>query len=156
MLQRLLLFAASALLLVAAACSADDDDAAEAVDLEDAAPLEVTVQGGVDHVLVQDAEPGTELGLVDAEGRPVTAWFTPLGNQSETGTVDEEGLLGFGRLAPGEGYRVVSGEGGEGDDLRASEPVEVLDPEDHPPASFFGDQELVEGINYIRSEEHTS
>mgnify|MGYP003515765285 CR=1 FL=1 len=63
-------FAALALALVlaltAAACSSDDgaggaDDEAAPVSLEDAAPLDVGRQGGVEYVMVSEAEPGTEL-----------------------------------------------------------------------------------------------
>ncbi len=45
---------------------------------------------------------------------------------------------------------------GEGEDLQASEPVAVLDREDHPEAAFFEDQELVEGINYIEMRDGTT
>lgn len=158
--HRSLTFTALALVLAltAAACSSDDgaggaDDEAAPVSLEDAAPLDVGRQGGVEYVMVSEAEPGTELGLVDADGTPVEAWFTPLGTRALSGTVDEEGLLLFGRVPPGDGYRVVSG---EGEDLSASEPVTVLDREDHPETAFFEDQELVEGINYIEMRDGTT
>lgn len=160
--HRCLRFTALALVLAlgAAACSSDDgggggdDEAApEPVSLEDAAPLDVGLQGGVEYVMVSEAEPGTELGLVDADGVPVEVFFAPLGDKALTGTVDEEGLLAFGRVPPGEDYRVVTG---EGEDLAASEPVAVLDREDHPEAAFFEGQELVEGINYIEMRDGTT
>ncbi len=148
---------ALALVLAAAACSSDDrrggGDEGAPVDLDEAAPLEVGLQGGVEYVMVSEADPGTELGLVDADGVPVEAWFTPLGRVDVTGTVDEEGLLTFGRVAPGEGYRVVTG---EGEDLAASETVAVLDREDHPESAFFEGQDLVEGINYIEMRDGTT
>ena len=144
--------------LGAATCSSADGrqaagDGPEAVAVDDASPLEVGLQGGVEYVMVRDAEPGAELSLVDAEGVPVEAWFAPLGNQALSGTVDQEGLLLFGRIAPGEGYRVVAG---QGEDLQASEPVEVMNRDDHPAATFFEDQELVEGINYIETRDGTT
>jgi len=152
------LLGALAAILIIAACSADGtsgggDPSGAALDLDGAAALDVTVRSGVEYVIVQDAEPGTDLRLVNADDEVVPAWFAPLGTQGDTGTVDEEGLLLFGRLAPGEGYRVVAGEGG---DLQVSEPAEVLDREDHPPAAFFEDQDLVEGINYIEMRDGTT
>ncbi len=145
----------AALVLVAAACSSDHggEPAADAVAVADAMPLDVAVQAGVEYAIVSEAEPGTELGLVDAEGVPAEAWFAPLGNQELTGTVDAEGLLVFGRLAPGRGYRVVSG---TDDDLRVTAPFAVLDREDHPEQAFFDDQELVEGINYLEMRDGTT
>src|SRR5436190_21586099 len=98
---------------VLVACSSDDggssDDAepaAETIPLEGAGALDATVSAGVEYVMVRDAEPGTELRLVDADDTAVPAYFAPLGNQGDTGTVDDEGLLLFGRVPAGDGYRV--------------------------------------------------
>ncbi len=108
---------------------------------------------GVESVFVQDAEPGAELQLVDADGAVVEAWFAPLGARSETGAVDDEGLLGFGRIPPGEGYRVV---GGTDADPTVSEPVDVLARDDAPDQAFFDGQVLEEGVNYIEMRDGTT
>src|SRR5690349_23603724 len=92
------------------ACSSDDsgdaEPAAATIPLEDTEALDATVVAGVEYVMVQDADPGSRLQLVDADGTVVSAFFAPLGNHDDTGTVDDEGLLTFGRIPPGEGYRV--------------------------------------------------
>ncbi len=151
--RRTLLGALVAALLLLAACSGDDGGDDAAVDLDEAGAAPFTTTAGVEYVLVQDAEPGTELTLVDEEGEPVTASFPPIGAVSSTGTVDEEGLLVFGRVPPGDGYRVV---GGEADTAVASEPVEVLDRYDTPDTAFFEGQELVEGLNYLEMRDGTT
>ena len=79
----------------------------------------------------EDAAPGTDLRLVDADGHVVDAWFAPLGTESTSGTVDDEGLLGFGRVPGGEGYRVVAG---TGDEVQVSEPITVLARDEAPPS----------------------
>jgi predicted acyl esterase len=144
------------------ACSSDDsgggdDDATAtttvALDLADAGALDVTVTAGVEYVMVDDAEPGTELRLVDADDRVVRAFFAPLGNQGDVGTVDDEGLLAFGRIAPGEDYRVVGGTDAE---PTVSEPVTVLARDDAPEQAFFDDQELTEGVNYVEMRDGTT
>lgn len=143
------------LALGAAACSAGDDggDGGSALDLDGAAALDADVLAGVEYLMVQGAEPGTELTLVDRDDRVTEAWFAPLGDIAPSGTVDEEGNLAFGRVPPGEGYRVVDGDGAT---VAASEAVTVLDRESHPPAAFFEDHELVEGINYIETRDGTT
>ncbi|MET0825285.1 MAG: hypothetical protein ABWZ89_02095, partial [Acidimicrobiales bacterium] len=131
-IRRVLIAALACLLLPLAACSADDADApeTEAVSLDGADALEVTLRPGVESVMVQDAAPGTDLRLVDADGHVVDAWFAPLGTESTSGTVDDEGLLGFGRVPGGEGYRVVAG---TGDEVQVSEPITVLARDEAPP-----------------------
>ena len=87
-----------------------------------------------------------------------TAWSSRPGSprsatRSESGTVDDEGLLGFGRIPPGEGYRVV---GGTDADPTVSEPVDVLARDDAPDQAFFDDQVLEEGVNYIEMRDGTT
>ncbi|HYF46230.1 MAG TPA: CocE/NonD family hydrolase, partial [Acidimicrobiales bacterium] len=144
-------------LLLLVACSDDGGDpsaadpATAAVDLEGAEALDVTLTGGVEYVLVEGAEPGTELQLVDAEDRPVRTYFAPLGDAADTGTVDEEGSLGFGRVPPGEGYRVATADGAS-----VSEPVDVLARDDAPDQAFFDGQTLEEGVNYVEMRDGTT
>ncbi|HEY5886286.1 MAG TPA: CocE/NonD family hydrolase [Acidimicrobiales bacterium] len=154
-IRRVLVAALACPLFLLAACSSDDSASpgAEAVSLDGAATLDVTLRPGVESVMVEDAAPGTDLRLVDADGQAVDAWFAPLGTEAASGTVDDEGLLAFGRVPPGEGYRVVAG---DGDELQASEPITVLARDEAPPSSLFEGQELVEGINYLEMRDGTT
>jgi len=128
-----------ALVLVAAACTGDDEggDEAETVNLDGAGEAEFEAYGNVEGLTVTGLEPGTSVQLVDADGVVV---------QPAAG--DEEGNVVFRRLEPGDGYRVASG---EGDDLVATDEVEVLSVDDHPDQAFYDDQVLEEGLNYIET-----
>lgn len=94
------------------------------------------VQGGIRFAAVSDAPVGAELSLVDGQGRQVG-----------TGTTDAFGSLAFRDLAPGS-YRVSEGRG-------ATTPVTVLAFEDHPPASFYQAQRLVDGYQYLTMRDGT-
>ncbi len=151
-----LLAVAATVALLLPACSDDGGGGGEtdaARDIEDAAPLGVEVTPGVEQVVVTGAEPGTELHLVDADGRPVDAYFPPDGVQSGSGTVDDSGNLVFGRVPASDGYRVVAG---TGDQLEASEPIDVLALGDHRDDTFYADQQLQEGINYLEMRDGTT
>jgi len=154
--RALVVILASAVAASLVACSDDTgstqtEPTVEPLSLEGAEALEGSVSAGVEYVLVQGAEPGTELQLVDGEDRPVGAFFAPLGEPGETGTVDEEGLLAFGRLPAGEGYRVATADG-----AAVSEPVDVLARDDVPDQAFFDGQTLEEGVNYIEMRDGTT
>ena len=140
--------------LVAAACTGDDggDEGGEQLDLDGAAEAAFTVRGSTGQVGVTDAEPGTTLQLVDDGDRVVEAFFAPDGHQDAEGVVDEDGNLGFGRVPPGEGYRVT---GQDGDATVVSEPVDVGALDDVPDAALFEGQTLEEGFQYIETRDGT-
>lgn len=139
----------TALALVAAACdsgSADSEtsdqrsDSGTETSLKDAQPditekADFVVGGSVRELWVTDAEVGSELSLVDGDDELV-----------ETKTVDELGSVIFRYVEPGEGYTVRAV---EGDDVFGSDEVTVTS-EDDVPAEELYDQELKEGLNYVR------
>jgi predicted acyl esterase len=106
-----------------------------------AADLEVaswTVQPGSEQVAVLDAEPGTELDLVDPE-QEVAA----------SGQVDDLGSLLFRDVAPGE-YTIVS-------DGETTEPFSVAALDDVPPPSFYAEQRLpAGGYGYLETRDGTT
>jgi predicted acyl esterase len=106
-----------------------------APDLE---PAAWTVQPGSEQVAVLDAEPGTELELVDPE-QEVTA----------NGEVDEMGSLLFRAVEPGE-YSILS-------DTETTEPFTVAGLDDLPPPSFYAEQRLpAGGFGYIETRDGTT
>lgn len=105
-----------------------------------AAPFQV--RGSVEQVHVWKAEPETTLELRDAEGR-VTA----------TGTTDALGSYIFRQVPPGEGYAVVET---DLDPPVEVSPVDVMSVEgSQPDQSFYDDQTLVAGVNYITTRDGT-
>lgn len=101
-----------------------------------------TVTGSVNQVFVLDATPNAELQLVDADGEVV-----------DKATTDDQGSLIFRQVPAGAGFRVIT----DGETPQASEPVTVLDIESSlPPQSFYEDQELVEGFQYITTRDGTT
>ena len=154
---RALLLAVPLLLAVALpACSSDgaDDAGAETVSLDAAADADFAVVGNVGAITVTDAEPGTELQVVNGDGEPQAVVLTIDGLQADAGTVDDEGNLVFARVPPGEGYRVVEVDGDEA--VAASPPVTVGDVYDHPDPSLYADQVLEPGLNYIETRDGTT
>ena len=126
------------------ACSGDGGSN-ESVDVDGATEATFEVTGGVNQVAVTDAEPGTELVLVDEEDEPVEALFAPGATSARSGTVDDDGNLGFGRVEPGE-YRVVR----ETEDAAEASPaIEVTAVDDAPDRALYDGQALEEGLNYI-------
>lgn len=113
--------------------SSDPDPAPETV------PATFEVQPSVRQVTIDAADPGVELTLVsNGAANPVT------------GTVDELGHLIFRNVEPDDGpYTVTAADGS------TSEAFDVLDPGDHPPASFFEAQTLEPGLNYIETRDGT-
>ena len=97
------------------------------------------VQESIGLVAVTDAPPGAELILEEAHGHEVAR-----------GTADSFGSLIFRELAEGHAYTVrESGASGAGT------PLQVLRLKDHPPASFYAAQTLVEGFQYIEARDGT-
>ncbi len=97
-----------------------------------------TVQPGSEQVAVLDAEPGTELELVDPE-QAVAA----------TGEVDEMGSLLFRAVEAGE-YTIVS-------DAETTDPFTVAGLDDVPPTSFYAEQRLpAGGFGYLETRDGTT
>ena len=109
-----------------------------------AEPLDGTVQPGTEQVALLDAEPGTEITLLDASGAEVAS-----------GTVDEQGSLLFRQIPPGDGYVLTAG---DGDEATASEPVHVAAPDEVPGEDFYADQPLLPagGFGYITTRDGTT
>ena len=102
------------------------------------APAAWTVQPGSEQVAVLDAEPGSELELVDPE-QAVAA----------TAEVDEMGSLLFRSVEPGE-YTIVS-------DAETTEPFTVAGLDDVPPPSFYAEQRLpAGGFGYLETRDGTT
>jgi predicted acyl esterase len=98
--------------------------------------------GSVEEVYVLGAPPGATAQLLDRSGETV-----------KTKEVDSAGTVLFERVATGAGYTVVTT--GDGEQAR-SDKLRVLDPRDHPPASFYERQTLQPGLNYIETRDGTS
>ncbi|MEZ5381572.1 MAG: CocE/NonD family hydrolase [Microthrixaceae bacterium] len=94
----------------------------------------VQTYGGIERIGATDLPPTTEVSL-----------HRPDGEQSEA-TTDELGSVVFRDLEPGDGYRVGFSVDGE---ERQSEPITVLDEADTPDQSFFDEQQMEQGLNYI-------
>lgn len=146
-----------ALLAATVACSSDDagDEATGTqIDLEGAEPASFEVNPSTEAITVTDAEAGTELAVVDADDRIVESLFSPDGRRADAGMVDDEGNLVFGRVPPGDGYRVVELDGEAA--VTASESLEVGGVYDEPDPSLYQDQLLEEGLNFIEMRDGTT
>ena len=144
----------TALCLLAVACS-DGDDAAPATTagadttaaettvaetLPELAPATFTVQPGVQQIAVLEAEPGTELSVIN--GATTIA----------SGTVDEQGALLFREIAEGDGYMVAS-------DTEAATDIAVMSPGETPPASLYTEEQTLlpaGGFGYIVTRDGTT
>ena len=91
--------------------------------------------GSIDEAYELGAVPGTHLVLYDAAGRAVGK-----------GVADRYGSLIVPSLRPGPGYRFGAVTGGT---VQKSAPFKVLSVDDTPPESFYADQHLHVGLNYI-------
>jgi predicted acyl esterase len=138
-----LVAAAVAVVALGAACSTRSGAATGTSEVGRSVPDGVEVVdapfrafGSIDRANVVDAEPGSELVLYDGEG-----------TERGRGRADRLGSFIFRFVRPGDGYVV---EQRQGDELRRSEPFGVLAEADTPPASLYRDQELREGLNYVR------
>ena len=124
-----------ALALLAVACT--DDTGTEWAEPPSGATAEFSAYGGIDQATVVDAAPDTAVTLVDGDGDEVAS-----------GATDRFGSFIFREVAPGEDYRVVADEGGS---TVRTEAFRVLAETDTPPQSFYEDQDLQEGLNYLRA-----
>ncbi len=141
----------AALVLVGSACTDDGaDSGSEDPTITDVAPLAAStpedpalvVRGSVEQVSLTGAEPDIELALHDADGDAV-----------DTGTTDSQGSLLFRLVEPGEGYRVATTD----DEPEASARVDVVDVEESlPDQSFYDEQTLEPGYNYIETRDGTT
>ena len=99
-----------------------------------------SVRGSVEQVSVVGSHPGVKLRLVARGGRTVAR-----------GTADAAGSYLFRDVAPGRGYVVAPG----ATSTITSPPVRVLAQSSHPPASFYRDQALAPGYQYLTTRDGT-
>ncbi|HTO00537.1 MAG TPA: CocE/NonD family hydrolase, partial [Microthrixaceae bacterium] len=108
---------------------------------DNAADADYSVRGSVNQVSATGAEKGVRLGLYDDKGRAVA-----------TEVSDKQGSVLFRLVDPGK-YRIGTTEGKE----LASKAVEVVSAEDSlPEQSFYSDQKLVKGFQYITTRDGTT
>ncbi len=107
--------------------SGDGDTDAVTIDLGDAGSATFTATGGTEQVTVTEADPGTELQLVNSSDEVVA-----------TGTSDDAGQLIYRRVEPGDDYVVAD----DGENLTASDPTNVGGLDDAPDEPFYADQEI--------------
>ncbi|NLA36892.1 MAG: hypothetical protein GX868_14575, partial [Actinobacteria bacterium] len=107
-----------------------------------AGEAEFTATDSVNQVFVVDAPADLELQLIDADGSVI-----------DKATTDEQGSLIFREVDAGEGLRVIT----TGDSPRSSAPIDVVDADSSlPDQSFYDDQKLVEGFQYITTRDGTT
>lgn len=94
-----------------------------------------TGHGSLGQAYELGAAPGTQLSLVDSKGRV-----------AGTGVADQLGSLIIRDVRPGPGYTFRESTGPSEQD---SAPFRVLGVKDIPPQSFYDQQSLHEGLNYI-------
>jgi predicted acyl esterase len=104
-------------------------------------PASYAAHGSVGQVWITDAEPGQELRLTD-EARSVV----------QTGTADAQGTLIFRDVPVASGYTVRAT---VGSDTAASEPLAVTGPTDAPEQSFYDQQTVVDGYQYVTTRDGT-
>lgn len=141
-MRRTWLASVVALALTATACSGNDDTDAgaagsargdEVATATTAASF--TAAGSINSAYVLDAPVGAELVLTGADD-------TEVGRA----TADDLGSAVFYDVEPGDGYTVRNV---DGDTVAGTDPFTVLSPDDPPDESLY-DQELAEGLNYVR------
>jgi predicted acyl esterase len=81
------------------------------------------------------AKPGTKLVLTDASGRAIAS-----------GSADAQGAFVAGNLSAGSGYRFLAVSGST---VAATPTFAVLSPAMTPPESFYSDQHMHAGLDYI-------
>ena len=104
-------------------------------------PASYAAHGSVGQVWITGAEPGEELRLVDRDRSVV-----------QTGAADAEGTLIFRDVPPSTGYTVRATVAGE---TAASEPLAVTEANDAPDASFYAQQTVVDGYQYVETRDGT-
>ncbi len=106
-------------------------------------PPSFSVRASIGQLHVTDAEPGAELVVLDARAK-----------RRSVGTVDAQGSLVFRLLEPGAGYSVAESTGSA---REVSGPHTVLGAEESlPDPSFYSDQTLQPGFNYITTRDGTT
>ena len=136
--------------LVAVGCTSEEDGSSGA-DRRDAPPT-LEAFGGTEQIWLLD-EPDAEYELIDADGEPViTESVDAKGDLKEnpTTTADEQGALVLRYVPPGEGYVVRRVDGTE-----QSKPIAVTAFDEHPDASFYAEQEVTEGYQYLTTRDGT-
>jgi predicted acyl esterase len=127
-------FVAGALALVTAGIVPASDRA-------EALPATFTSAGSVEQVYVTHATPGDAIELHDASDVSVAS-----------GTVDDLGSFLFRDVVPGDGYTVVERHAG-GDQVSTA--LHVMTRTETPPQSFYDNQDLVDGFQYITMRDGT-
>jgi uncharacterized protein len=97
--------------------------------------------GSIEQIYVTDADPGSALRLLDSNGQTVQA-----------GTADAQGSFIFRKVPVGRGYVVVMH---PGDSQQESQPVAATDPHDPPHPSFYANQHLTAGYQYLTTRDGT-
>ncbi|MEZ4227099.1 MAG: CocE/NonD family hydrolase [Polyangiaceae bacterium] len=100
------------------------------------------VRESVEQLHVTHTEPGTKLELVDSGGSVV-----------QSGTTDALGSLVFRQVAPGSGYEVREA---SAPDQRVDGLTVMSIAGSKPPQSFYDEQKLVAGVNYITVRDGTT
>lgn len=98
----------------------------------------VTVSGSVEQIYIVHAEPGASVSVNGSNG------FT------FTGVTDEWGGLVLREVPAGSGYQIDLGGAGGG-----THAIEVLAPDQHPPASFYTGQTLSPTNGYLETRDGT-
>ena len=102
-----------------------------------------TAKGSIEEAYVLGAQQGDKLSLVNKQGK-VTG----------KGTADRFGSLVFRDLAPGSGYTIRQP---LDDGVAGSTGMKVLALDEHPPTSFYEEQEpLVDGYQYLTTRDGTT
>ncbi len=107
------------------------------LDLAAAGAAPFTAGGSVGQVYVTGADAGESLRLVRSDGAVVA-----------TEPADAQGSKIFRTVAPADGYRVAAGSGAQ---LVASKAIAVTDWMTAPPESFYAQQEIGDGYQYLRT-----
>lgn len=97
------------------------------------------IQSSIGEIHVSDADPGQQLELITAAGKTV-----------QQGAADSYGSKIFYFLKEGAKYRVVSGAGTYRSGL-----IKVMKRTDRPRQSFYANQDLHAGLNYIETRDGT-
>ena len=125
-----------------------------AIDGTEIGAVDFDVVPGVKQVTITGAEPGTRLALVDDDDQSVGRGSVDQSDESlGEGVVDDDGNLIFRVVPAGDGYEVRA-EAGE-DEYIASDEFAVLGIDDPADESFYSDQVLENGYQYITTRDGT-
>jgi predicted acyl esterase len=112
------------------------------LDLAGAGAAPFTAGGSVGQVYVTGADAQEPLQLVRSDGSVISG-----------STADEQGSLIFRDMPPAGGYRVAAGSGAQ---LVASKALAVTNWMSAPPESFYAQQEIGDGYQYLRTRDGTT